>query len=778
MPQYSPVLGLGSLNGANGFRLDGVAANDVSGFSVASAGDVNGDGFDDLIVGASGADPNGSGSGSSYVVFGKANGFGATLNLSSLNGTNGFRLDGVAAGNLSGNSVASAGDVNGDGFDDLIVGADTASPNGTLSGSSYVVFGKASGFGATINLSTLNGANGFRLDGVAANDVSGISVASAGDVNGDGFDDLIVGADQADANGSGSGSSYVVFGKANGFSPTVNLSSLNGTNGFRLDGVAAGDSSGESVASAGDVNGDGFDDLIVGARSSDANGSSSGSSYVVFGRASGFSATLSLSTLNGINGFRLEGVAADDRSGSSVASAGDVNGDGFDDLIVGASLADPNGTDSGASYVVFGRASGFGATLSLSSLNGNNGYRLDGVASGDQSGISAASAGDVNGDGFDDLIVGALQADPNGLSSGSSYVIFGSRPGEAVSRFGGALNDRIQGSFAGDTLNGGAGYDTLLGFTGNDLLVGADGDDLLLGEGDNDTLNGGEGNDALRGGQGADSMIGGAGEDFLDGEDGNDSVFAGPGRDTLLGGTGDDVLEGQGGADRIFGWLGADKLDGGDGDDQLFGEQDNDELRGGLGQDFQDGQDGNDKLWGFGGDDTLLGGPGSDTLDGEDGNDRLYGWVDNDTMFGGAGDDLVDGEDGNDLLFGFIGNDTLYGGNGDDDLVGEDGADFMWGFNGNDTLQGGAGNDTLGGEAGSDTFVYFANAGNDTIIGFQSGQDKIRVLGQSAFDTFGEVQAAAGAVGGTLTINLVGTSIRMEGFTNFGQLSAGDFLFA
>ena len=167
------------------------------------------------------------------------------------------------------------------------------------------------------------------------------------------------------------------------------------------------DYSGVSVASAGDVNGDGFADLIVGAPGADPHGSDSGASYVVFGKAAGFGANLDLSTLDGANGFKLSGVAADDCSGSSVASAGDVNGDGFADLIVGAPGADPHGANSGASYVVFGKAAGFGANLDLSTLDGANGFKLSGVAAGDRSGCSVASAGDVNGDGFADLIVGA-----------------------------------------------------------------------------------------------------------------------------------------------------------------------------------------------------------------------------------------------------------------------------------------------------------------------------------------------------------------------------------
>ena len=349
-------INLSSLDGNNGFRLDGVAPADQSGYSVSNAGDVNGDGFDDLFVGAHQSDSNGVDSGSSYVVFGKASGFSAAMDLSTLDGSNGFRLDGEA-GDFSGSSVSTAGDVNGDGFDDLFVGAPRAEPNGAASGSSYVVFGKATGFSAAINLSSLNGSNGFRLDGMAKSDWLGASVSNAGDVNGDSFDDVIVGAFQADQNGTNSGSSYVVFGKTSGFSAAMDLSTLDGNIGFRLDGVARLDWSGRSVSNAGDVNGDGFDDVIVGAFGADPNGDYSGSSYVVFGKASGFSASMDLSTLDDSDGFRLDGVAPADELSRSISTAGDVNGDGFDDLIVGAFRADPNGNESGSSYVIFGRSS-------------------------------------------------------------------------------------------------------------------------------------------------------------------------------------------------------------------------------------------------------------------------------------------------------------------------------------------------------------------------------------------------------------------------------------
>ena len=612
------VLNLSDLNGNNGFTINGINAYDGLGRSVSSAGDVNGDGFDDIIIGATGADPNGNNSvGQSYVVFGTSGGFAASFDRSSLDGSNGFTINGIDGSDFSGYSVSSAGDVNGDGFDDIIIGATGADPNGNSgAGESYVVFGQSGGFAASFDLSALDGSNGFTINGIETLDFSGNSVSSAGDINGDGFDDIIIGADDADPNGNrDAGESYVVFGASGGFAASLDLSSLDGSNGFTISGIDAFDVLGRSVSSAGDINGDGFDDIIIGAPGGDSNGNSgAGESYVVFGTSGGFAASLDLSALDGSNGFILNGIDRSDQSGYSVSSAGDINGDGFDDIIIGAIYAAPNGNyGAGESYVVFGQSGGFTASFDLSSLDGSNGFVLNGIDGGDDSGDSVSSAGDVNGDGFDDIIIGARVADSYGNGRpGESYVVFGQSGGFAASfdlsaldgSNGFILNGIDTYDYSGDSVSSagdinGDGFDDIIigAYGANDyagesyVVFGAEffvtpGDDDRILNANNNTLDALAGNDTIRARGGDDDVFGNDGNDKLFGQNGADTLDGGADDDTLLGGNDDDLLIGGSGNDRLNGGLENDTLIGVDETAASPGLGERDVLRGQQGADL------------------------------------------------------------------------------------------------------------------------------------------------------------------------------------------------
>ena len=410
-------------NGNGGFVINGESAGDHSGYSVSSAGDINGDGFTDLIIGAPDAMPHEiTSAGSSYIVFGKAL-HNSPINLQEIvNSDGGFVVNGESDDDEVGFSVSSAGDINGDGLDDLIIGAQGKND---ATGSTYVVFGKEA-YNSPIQISDIaDGNGGFVINGESAWERSGYSVSSAGDINGDGVDDLIIGAYGADPNGDHCGRTYVVFGQKQLNSP-IQLSEIAASKaGFVIDGEAEYDLSGISVSSAGDVNGDDLADLVIGAPYADPNGKmEAGSSYVVFGRKGNYSSIQLSDVASGAGGFVIHGKSASDYSGYSVSSAGDVNGDGFDDLIIGAYGADPNEIrDAGRSYIVFGKK-GNNVAVQLSDIAaGTGGFVINGQSAYDYSGRSVSSAGDFNGDGFADLIIGAYGSDANGDKSGSTYVI-------------------------------------------------------------------------------------------------------------------------------------------------------------------------------------------------------------------------------------------------------------------------------------------------------------------------------------------------------------------
>jgi Ca2+-binding RTX toxin-like protein len=567
------VIDLTTLSSSEGFIIQGDAAGDYAGYSVSSAGDINGDGYDDLIVGARGGDDGGSSAGEAYVIFGSASGFGVdvggrqVIDLTSLSSSEGFIIQGDEASDAAGRSVSSAGDVNGDGYDDLIVGAFGASE-------AYVVFGSTSGFGVDVSgrqvmdLTSLSLSQGFIIQGDEAGDQAGFSVSSAGDINGDGYDDLIVGARIGDDGGTWAGEAYVVYGSASGFGSDVSgrqvidLTTLSASQGFIIQGDEAGDFAGWSVSSAGDINGDGYDDLMVGAPYGDDGGTKAGETYVLFGSASGFGVDVSgrqvldLTSLSSSQGFIIQGDEAFDTAGRSVSSAGDVNGDGYDDLIVAAHYGYDGGAYAGEAYVIFGSATGFGVdvggrqVIDLTSLSASQGFIIQGDAASDYAGYSVSSAGDINGDGYDDLIVGATGGDDGGTDAGEAYVIFGSAAGFGVDVGGRQVLDLtslsssqgfiIQGdeayAYAGVSVSSagdvnGDGYDDLIvgarayygdggsfagesyvvfgsatgstagltasGTAGANAIIGSAGDDTLVGEGGADVIRGGAGDDVI-----------------------------------------------------------------------------------------------------------------------------------------------------------------------------------------------------------------------------------------------------------------------------------------
>ena len=443
---FDPTIDLATLDGTKGFVINGAQEGDQSGYSVSNLGDINGDGVDDLVIGA----PGDIGSlGKVHVIFGskEAGYFNDPIDLSNLN-NKGFSVKGSGFISNAGWSVSSAGDINGDGFKDLLIGATNDGNNGPgIFGESYVIFGKEN-FNSTINLddSAQFGVNDGLI--IISNDENnlGYSVSSAGDINSDGIDDLIIGAPYADTNNSGS--TFVIYGrdKDNPFTNTfdegiINVSEFNLEDGFAINGQDV-DQSGFSVSKAGDINGDGIGDLIIGARDGGTN--YTGKTYVVFGKNGKFDSNINLADLDGSNGFAINGIEEFSNSGWAVSALGDVNDDGIDDIIVSV----PNVNDSkGQAYVIYGSNAPFSPSFDLSSINGDNGFVIDGLVANGQFGYSVSGAGDVNDDGVNDLIISTPFTNSN---NGAAYVVFGTSVNKAptdLSLSNSAIDENVGANF-------------------------------------------------------------------------------------------------------------------------------------------------------------------------------------------------------------------------------------------------------------------------------------------------------------------------------------------
>lgn len=351
------------------------------GWSVASAGDVNGDGYDDVIIGAPQRTNTISGvtyasAGKVYVYLGSSSGLSTTASWS---------VEANQSSSEFGWSVASAGDVDGDGYDDVIIGAPKYNNSGQK-GKVFVYEGSSSGLGSSC----------WSAESDQVGSVFGYSVASAGDVNGDGYGDVVIGAPLYDNGQSNEGRAYVFLGSSSGLASTAV---------WTAESNQASAEFGKSVASAGNVNNDSYGDIIIGAPLYDNGQSNEGRVYLFLGTSSGVAAS---------SAWTAESNQANAEFGKSVASAGDVNNDGYGDIIVGAPSYDDGGTaDVGRVYIYGGNSSASPSGL----------YTTEGEYSGDGLGSAVSCAGRVNGNNKSDVLASAALFSFSVFEGGKSYLI-------------------------------------------------------------------------------------------------------------------------------------------------------------------------------------------------------------------------------------------------------------------------------------------------------------------------------------------------------------------
>lgn len=427
---------LSSLDGTNGFRMLGFDSFALAGASVSGAGDVNGDGIDDFLVGAPYADaPTGSEAGQVYLVFGRSTPYPASWSLSQLNAPGqpqGVRFDGSGAVFRMGTSVSGAGDVNLDGFADILLGA----PRGNRA---YLVYGQSGALPTTFAMSNLTESSNPRgcvMGSIDPEDRFGNAVSGAGDVNGDGFSDLLIGAYYTSDPAPRRGAAFLVLGQATRFPSTLLMTGLGiSTNplGRLFRSNEYDDRLGASVSGAGDNNGDGFDDIILGSSYHNQPLNVSGRAVVIFGQTGisfgggGNFEVSSLTTSSNPRGYRVGIDLKEAEMGASVGSAGDTNGDGLADLVVGApgaSFAYPS--VPGSSFLIFGQTT-LPTSYLTSDLNAGGfpaGLQLAGATDA-RPGDANSSAGDLDGDGLLDFVIGDPGNDEVTFDGGRGYRLFG-----------------------------------------------------------------------------------------------------------------------------------------------------------------------------------------------------------------------------------------------------------------------------------------------------------------------------------------------------------------
>ncbi len=409
---------------------NGTQLGEYFGYSVSTAGDINGDGYSDVIIGSPLFENGQTDEGSVYVYRGSSSGLLASHN---------FYVEGKQTGGQLGISVSTAGDVNGDGYADIIAGGNYLDSGQTDEGKALLFLGTSAGVSSSPVI---------EFEGNQASAGFGFSVATAGDVNGDGLSDVIVGAYKFDDPSTDEGAAFVYYGSVNAMSQVPFLS-LSGSTNVGL---------GVSVSTAGDVNGDGYADIIIGAPGYDNSQLNVGSAWVLNGSNTGI-------IIDYDKGF-VEGNRAGSALGTSVSTAGDVNGDGFSDVIVGAPLYTNGQSNEGAVYIYLGSAAGLITSYHI---------QLESDQENAQFGCSVSSAGDVNGDGFQDVIIGSRTFDNGQSDEGAAFVYLGSPTGilqfskkvlecnRTNSQFGECVSGAgdVNGDGYSDVIVGAPGYDSI-----------------------------------------------------------------------------------------------------------------------------------------------------------------------------------------------------------------------------------------------------------------------------------------------------------------------------